>query len=258
MRGYFSTLMVGGALYMVGGATSFSWTAFLPKELNNSFSVTNEIWRSLDRGANWTLWSSAPGFAARAGQCTLAINGVFHLYGGFDATSQRTDRWTSTDGLTWTNVGNSGSFAPDASRTNWIENCASHASQLYASFDCSTWRKSLGTQLGHFDAAGNWFDDGLFPVAEALNQRRFEPGLTSDSAACIWLAEGVAQAVVPSAAATSGDAERAARTRKSGCVGPVLPVNRRRQAPHRSPATRRAPPRQYRHPNCWAPPPRAG
>jgi hypothetical protein len=174
-RGGYSVVAVGGTLYLIGGQPGNP--TYIPPKEQNDWTYSDEVWRSSDQGLNWTMVSSGTSLPARAGHCSVAASGLIYVYGGHDKTAQRTDLWKSSDGVTWIQVGSSGSFAASATRSDWIENCTVHGAQIHVAFDSYSWR---GNQSGHFDlASGAWNNDGPLPVADSSDTRRFHPGLTS-------------------------------------------------------------------------------
>jgi subtilisin family serine protease len=65
----------------------------------------NDVWRSADGGATWTLAALHAGWSARSGQSSLAMpDGSVLLMGGYGGTFSN-DVWRSTDGgITWTQI----------------------------------------------------------------------------------------------------------------------------------------------------------
>ena len=178
-RADFSVVAAGNALYIVGGIpTNFSIS--LPTGPNGE-NYTNEVWRSVDQGANWQLISSGTTFPARAGHCSAYAGGQFYVYGGYDTTNQRNDLWKSPDAVSWTLAGDSGSYAPRPSATtpNWRETCAVKGSEFHVIFDSTSWRGLTNTmQSGHMDLTSNlWINDGPLPISDLADSRRYHPGV---------------------------------------------------------------------------------
>ena len=177
----FSVTADGNALYIVGGIPT-DFGIVLPTGAN-TYSYSNQVWRSLDQGANWVLMSPNTTLPARAGHCAAYGGGQFYIYGGYDNTNQRNDLWKSPDAINWTLVGNSGSHPPRPRTTtpNWREVCTIKGGQFHVVFDSSSWRGLTSTaQTGHMDLVSDiWSDDGPLPISDLADSRRYHPGLLS-------------------------------------------------------------------------------
>ena len=88
-----SVAMPDGSIVLMGG---FDGSPF----------IKNDVWRSTDYGATWTLVNASPGWSARRGHSSVAMpDGSIVLMGGESEPPQSliNDTWRSTDnGATWT------------------------------------------------------------------------------------------------------------------------------------------------------------
>jgi uncharacterized repeat protein (TIGR01451 family) len=82
-----------GSIVLMGGGTNIYAPGY----------DSNEVWRSTDKGATWTLVNSSPGWSARRGHTSVVLpDGSIVLMGGREAGSFFNDVWRSTDkGSTW-------------------------------------------------------------------------------------------------------------------------------------------------------------
>ena len=91
-------LSYNGLLWMIGG--------------NQTNALKNDVWSSPD-GANWTqVLVNQPGgtathFSPREDFGAIVFNGAMWVIGGWSGTTKN-DVWTSTDGITWTQVATTG------------------------------------------------------------------------------------------------------------------------------------------------------
>jgi PKD repeat protein len=90
-EGHSSVVMPDGSIVLMGGWDGYSWR------------VLNDVWRSSDNGATWTLMTASAGWSARMIHSSVAMpDGSIVLMGG-DGSSMMNDTWRSTDnGATWT------------------------------------------------------------------------------------------------------------------------------------------------------------
>lgn len=85
---------LAGNLYLVGG-------------VDNTSTVKNDVYKSLDNGATWSQITAAAAFAARWGMAAWVYNAKMWLGGGAlnsGGSSVDDDIYNSTDGITWTLV----------------------------------------------------------------------------------------------------------------------------------------------------------
>ena len=88
--GQSSVAMPDGSIVLMGGS-------------NPGVVLLNDVWRSTDDGATWTLMNASAGWSARSGQSSVVMpDGSIVLMGGYDG-NPKNDTWRSTDdGATWT------------------------------------------------------------------------------------------------------------------------------------------------------------
>jgi hypothetical protein len=91
-----SVVMPDGSIVLMGGSLSTG-------------GYSNDVWRSVDNGATWTLETAHAGWSARYRQNTVAMpDGSIVLTGGYDGV-HKNDVWRSTDnGATWTQLPDAG------------------------------------------------------------------------------------------------------------------------------------------------------
>jgi hypothetical protein len=92
-------------------------------------NLLNDVWNSSD-GANWNLVlpnnpTPGPGqFTPRFGHTVVSYNGAMYVIGGFDGilgpNGDTSDVWSSTDGVTWSQVTPAASFTPRNSHTSEV------------------------------------------------------------------------------------------------------------------------------------------
>ena len=83
----------GDIIYVIGGLGGSSWV--------------RDVWKSTDKGVNWTLVTSTPQFGNRSFHSSVVQGGTVYVIGGNSSgsTGLHNDVWKSIDGgQTWTNV----------------------------------------------------------------------------------------------------------------------------------------------------------
>jgi formylglycine-generating enzyme required for sulfatase activity/photosystem II stability/assembly factor-like uncharacterized protein len=83
----------------------------------------NDVWRSTDQGATWTLVTEDAGWSARSGHTSVALpDGSIVLMGGFDMDrNSKNDVWRSTDqGATWTLMTANAAWVPRSNHTSVV------------------------------------------------------------------------------------------------------------------------------------------
>ena len=80
----------GDILYVIGGRIQGS-------------NRRRDVWKSVDRGVNWTRVTAAAQFGRRANHSSVVQGGALYVIGGYSGSSHN-DVWKSTDGATWENV----------------------------------------------------------------------------------------------------------------------------------------------------------
>ena len=95
----FASAVLGSTMYVLGGVQ------------NTPFTRLDEVWKSADQGASWTLATNAtdPKFPARSQNAAVVLGnaGAARLYviGGFSSSSNDLDDvWESGDGASWIQV----------------------------------------------------------------------------------------------------------------------------------------------------------
>lgn len=98
-----TSVVYNGLMWVIGG-------------FDGAAPFDNDVWSSPD-GITWTQVlangpSSSTHFSGRAGSVCVVYNGAMYLTAGFDNVAPRTnDVWTSTDGITWTQLTPAAAFA---------------------------------------------------------------------------------------------------------------------------------------------------
>jgi PKD repeat protein len=92
--GHSSVALPDNSIVLMGG---YYWTT--------STNYKNDVWRSTDYGATWTLVNASAGWTGRLDHSSVVMpDGSIVLMGGFGA-SLKNDTWRSTDnGATWTQM----------------------------------------------------------------------------------------------------------------------------------------------------------
>jgi hypothetical protein len=93
-----SVVLLDGSILLMGGyegARGGDGTAYF-----------NDVWRSTDQGATWTLITGYAGWGPRSGHTSVVLpDGSIVLMGGLDSNSYKNDVWRSADqGATWTKM----------------------------------------------------------------------------------------------------------------------------------------------------------
>ena len=102
-----SVVMPDGSIVLMGG-----------QETN--WDLKNDVWRSSDDGASWTLMTASAAWSPRYGHTSVAIpDGSIILMGGEDDEGYKNDIWQSTDyGTTWTLITASAAWSPRYGHTS--------------------------------------------------------------------------------------------------------------------------------------------
>ena len=98
--GHSSVVLADGTIIVMGGTSSSLYNAY------------NDVWKSIDGGATWTLVTSTPGWSTRhsAGAVVL-LDGSVVMMGGYNPLTYtwESDVWRSTDGcIHWTEQSSNG------------------------------------------------------------------------------------------------------------------------------------------------------
>ena len=80
----------GDILYVIGGA--------------QGSAPRRDVWKSVDRGVNWTRVTAAAQFGARDNHSSVVLGGALYVIGGKRGRGFYNDVWKSDDGATWVNV----------------------------------------------------------------------------------------------------------------------------------------------------------
>jgi PKD repeat protein len=98
-----SVAMPDGSIILTGGGGN-----------NPSSSPVNDVWRSTDYGATWTLVNGSAGWAGREGHASVVMpDSSIILMGGNGGSANLNDVWRSKDyGQTWTIVNSSAGWSP--------------------------------------------------------------------------------------------------------------------------------------------------
>ena len=103
------TVELGGRFYLMGGRTPVD-PATLPFPIPGASDFWADVWVSDDEGVTWEeiLSSDAPGHWAPRAYFQAVVNGnAMYVLGGQDfgiASNFYNDVWSSTDGVTWTEL----------------------------------------------------------------------------------------------------------------------------------------------------------
>ena len=91
--GHTSVAMPDGSIVLMGGST-------------DDYHQKNDVWRSTDNGAEWTLVNASAGWTARYRHTSVVMpDGSIVLMGGKNISGPKNDVWRSTDkGATWTQM----------------------------------------------------------------------------------------------------------------------------------------------------------
>ena len=89
-----SVAMADGSIVLMGGGP-------YPGQIK-----MNDVWRSVDNGATWTLVNASAGWSERYSHSSIVTpDGSIVLTGGFDTYRLKNDTWLSTNhGATWTQI----------------------------------------------------------------------------------------------------------------------------------------------------------
>jgi RHS repeat-associated protein len=173
--GHSSVVMSDGSIVLMGGIEDLS-----------GGSLKNDVWRSTDNGATWSLVTTNAGWSARAGHSSVVMpDGSIVLMGDSEALSGgslKNDVWRSTDnGATWSLVnasagwsgrtGHSSVVVPDGSIVlmDWDTNEVWRATDGGVSW--SLVNASVGWSAGNYQCSvvlpdgsivlmGSWDDSG--------------------------------------------------------------------------------------------------
>ncbi|EKX44153.1 hypothetical protein GUITHDRAFT_139994 [Guillardia theta CCMP2712] len=82
----------------------------------NGGGYLNDVWRSRDDGATWSVVTSASSWNVRGYFASLILEDRLYVFGGQGFASGRAqlfnDVWSSTDGLSWTSVTSAAAWSP--------------------------------------------------------------------------------------------------------------------------------------------------
>ncbi len=113
-RQYFSSIVLSdGSILVMGGQEPYG-------------GAKNDVWRSNDKGATWSLVTAAAAWAPRSSHTSVALpDGSIVVMGGQverdNTVSSSNDVWRSTDqGVTWTWVNPTGGFSPRFGHTSVV------------------------------------------------------------------------------------------------------------------------------------------
>ena len=99
-----SVLMPDGSIVLMGGFPGNYWM----------YNSLNDVWRSTDEGATWTLMNAGAEWLPRCSQSSVSLpDGSIVLMGGDVVSTLKNDVWRSTDnGATWTLMNASAGCSP--------------------------------------------------------------------------------------------------------------------------------------------------
>jgi parallel beta-helix repeat protein len=158
-RAYHTSVVFNGKMWVIGGydvngetndvwssSDGVTWTqanasaAFPPRNghtsvvFNNQMWVIggendtgyfNDVWSSSD-GVTWTQATASAAFSARTGHTSVVFNNQLWVIGGYgnvgEGAAPLNDVWSSSDGVTWTQVTDSAAFLPRDSHTSVVFN----------------------------------------------------------------------------------------------------------------------------------------
>lgn len=140
-----------GALWVMGGQT----------DLTDPATARNDVWKSVDGGANWTQVTAAAGWSKRGMVYDVVEHddGLMYLVGGgtyHNTAASRTyynDVWSTSDGITWTEVLADG-HAQWAARE--YHNVKSAAGRLWVLNGYNATTGNLGSVFYSADNGANW------------------------------------------------------------------------------------------------------
>ncbi|WP_292347091.1 PKD domain-containing protein [Methanoregula sp. PtaB.Bin085] len=108
-----TVVTANGTILVIGGAGDKDYANDKIFSLGN-WRLYNDVWKSTDSGATWTLVNGSSAWSARRVHNTAVLpDGTILLIGGGDYAKYRNEVWRSSDqGVTWTMINANGGWTP--------------------------------------------------------------------------------------------------------------------------------------------------